>query len=146
MAESRRARLSHWGIGISLALLAACNSPLGSQPANVVLEVNDTGFQPAVVQIAAGQPVEITLKKTGSVEHQLGIADIPLVTQGGGTPEHDMAGMNGTMASGMQQLRVHMVAAPGAMTAMELTPSMAGEYVLRCVVPGHTEQGKLVVK
>lgn len=134
------------GLAAGLALLAACSSLGANQPTTVTVEVNDTGFQPAVVEIAAGQPSRIVLKNTGSVEHQLGISDIPLVTQGNGVAGHNMAGMNGTMAPGMEQLMVHMMAAPDTMTSLDLTPSMAGQYTFRCVIPGHSEQGTLVVK
>lgn len=95
--------------------------------------------------MAAGETAKLPLKNSGSVEHQLGIAEIPLVTQGGGMAGHNMAGMDGTMAPEAEQLQVHLVAALGATTSLELTPTQAGEYAFRCVAPGHTEQGTLVV-
>lgn len=134
------------GLAAGLALLAACSSLGADQPTTVTVEVNDSGFQTAVVEIVAGQPSRIVLKNTGTVEHQLGITDIPLVTKGSDAAGHSMAGMSGTMAPEMEQLMVHMMAAPGSMTSLDLTPSMAGEYTFRCVIPGHTEQGTLVVK
>lgn len=139
-------RRLRWGIGMALLLLAACSNLGKSQPAGVMVEVNDAGYQPTTIEMAAGEAALLTLKNTGSAEHQLGIAKIPLTTQGGGMAEHNMAGMDGTMAPGTEQLQVHLVAAPSATTSLELTPAKAGDYTFRCIAPGHTEQGMLVVK
>lgn len=109
----------------------------------VTVEVNEAGYQPATVEITAGETANLTLKNTGSVEHQLGITEIPLMTQGGEMA--GMAGMDDTMVPEMEQLQVHLVAASGAATSLELTPTKPGEYTFRCVAPGHTEQGTLIV-
>ena len=111
---------------------------------SVTVEVNDRGYQPATVEVATGETVKLTLKNTGDVEHQLGIAEIPLMTQGG-AEGHSMAGMEGTMVPETEQLQVHLVAAPGATATLELTPTKAGEYEFHCLIPGHTEQGTLIV-
>lgn len=138
-------RWFRWAGSVGLLLLAACTSLGAGRTAEVTVEVSDGGYQPATIEMAAGETAKLTLKNSGIVEHQLGIAEIPLVTQGGGMAGHNMAGMDGTMAPEAEQLQVHLVAAPGATTSLDLTPTQAGEYAFRCVAPGHTEQGTLVV-
>lgn len=145
MAGSRRLRWSCWGISMALILLSACTSLGGDRTTEVTIEVNDVGFRPSTIEIAAGELAKLTLKNSGSVEHQLGIDEIPLVTQGGGMAGHNMAGMDSAMAVEAEQLQVHLVSAPGATTSLELIPSVIGEYLFRCVAPGHMEQGTLIV-
>jgi uncharacterized cupredoxin-like copper-binding protein len=133
-----------WGICLLVLLLTACSN-FGTQTAEVTVEVNEIGYQPTTIEFAVGMATKLNLKNVGSVEHQLGITEIPLAVRGGGVAEHNMAGMNGAMAPETEQLQVHLVTLPGATTSLELTPTKTGEYAFRCVAPGHTEQGTLVV-
>lgn len=133
------------GLLLLCLLLTACTQ-YGGQVVEVSIEVNASSYFPAVTEVEAGKTTKLTLKNSDTVEHQLAITEIPLVTQGGGTAEHNMAGMDGTMAPEIEPLQVHLVAGPGVTTSLELTPSKAGEYLFRCVIPGHTEQGTLIVK
>ena len=124
---------------LAVFLLAACAS--GNPVNTVVVEVKDTDYTPALLEVPAGEAVKLTLKNTGTQEHQLGIQEIGLMTSGGG-----MSGMSGTMDNMREPLQLHIVAAAGAQNTLEFTPTKPDRYAFFCPVLGHTERGMLIVK
>lgn len=119
--------------------LAACSN--SSTVNTVVVEVKDNGYTPVTLEVPAGESVKLTLKNIGTMEHQLGIKEIALMTSGGG-----MSGMSGNMDNMNRQLQLHIVAAAGAQNTLEFTPTQPGRYAFFCPRPGHTERGTLLVK
>lgn len=123
---------------IAVVLAGCAHSNTGT---SVVVEVKDNGYTPTTLEVPAGVSVKLTLKNTDTMEHQLGIKDIALLTSGGGMS--GMAGMQGNMG---EQLQLHIVAAAGAQNTLDFTPTQPDRYEFFCPVPGHTERGTLIVK
>jgi uncharacterized cupredoxin-like copper-binding protein len=123
-------------------LLSGC-AAAGAESQPVALQLNDTGLSPNSVSISAGQPVELHLENRTGADHELAVADIPLVTSGSG--EHNMAGMSGGMETMNSMPPIHMVIRAREKQSIMFTPSKAGSYEFKCLTPGHEEQGMLIV-
>ena len=131
--------------------LAACSGFAGRASLQMItVEVQGMHYQPASIEVAAGQPVEITFKNSDSVDHDFSVMEFPLVNgtpvdSGSPVPGHDMAGM-----SGMGDVpALHMAAGKGMTSGLKFTASKPGSYMIYCTVPGHKEAGMvgtLVVK
>jgi len=129
----------------SFFLVTACAVSPGS--VKVSLEAAEFKYNPAALEVSAGQPVELTFNNVGALEHDFTIQEIPLegeVSASGGMdmPSHEMGGM--TTAP-----HLHIAAAAGQTSTLKFTPTKPGEYEFSCSVPGHKEAGmigKLVVR
>ncbi len=95
----------------SLALLSACSGGGGSGPS---LELKEYSFTPNTVTLTAGQPVTLTLKNTGTLQHDFAIPDLNVTSP---------------------------VVNPGQTTTYTFTPSRAGTFQFICNQPGHKEAG-----
>jgi len=132
-------------LALTLALvLAACG---GGQPTvkEITLDAEDIKYGTTTLEVAAGQPVKLTLKNVGALDHDFNIAEIPvanLAEQSGGMAGHDMGGITEAPA-------VHVATTPGASATIEFTPTKPGAYEFFCATAGHKEAGMigtLVVK
>jgi|SRR5579859_1063795 len=132
-------------------LLAACSGAAArANLQTITVEAQGMHYQPAQLEVTAGQPVEITFNNRDSVDHDFSVMEFPLVNgtpvaAGSPVPGHDMGGM-----SGMGDVpALHMAAAMGTTSTLEFTASKPGPYQFYCTVPGHKEAGMvgtLVVK
>lgn len=111
------------------------------------ITVQGTGmsYQPAMIEVMAGQPVKITFQNMDTVDHDMTIMEFPVVMMGA-TQEpiagHDMGGV--TEVPGF-----HMAALMNQTSVLEFTPSKPGTYEFYCTVAGHKAAGMvgtLVVK
>lgn len=140
-----RATVGFISIVLSVVLLAAC----GESPASttVSIAIAEGGFEPARVEVTRGKAVTVRLQNSAAQEHQWAIQELPMVVQGKADPmaAHNMAGMDGSQM-GENPPQLHLVAPPGQSTELTFTPSKAGEYEFRCILPGHSEKGVLVVR
>lgn len=131
---------------VGTLLLTACSS---GDPAAVEVSILADGqrFSPARIEVLAGKPVTLNFYNLGNEEHQIAIQDIPLIVQDKVDPlaVHAMEGMNSPMARGVSP-QVHAVAPVGKQAQLTFVPAKAGQYVFRCILPGHTEDGILVVQ
>jgi uncharacterized cupredoxin-like copper-binding protein len=57
-----------------------------------------------------------------------------------------MSGMSGDMSDLEPPPQLHLVAAAGTSNSLAFTPTKAGQYEFKCIAPGHTETGTLVVQ
>ncbi len=102
-------------------------------------------FQPATVEVLAGQPVKLMFRNNDTVEHDFSILEIPVVSMGptqAPMAGHDMSGM-------AAEPQLHVAAAMGQSAALEFTPTKPGTYEFFCTVAGHKEagmRGTLIVK
>ena len=126
-------------------LLAACSGAGSTNQANTVtVEAKEFGFGPASLEVAAGQPVNLTLRNAGTLEHDFSVLEFPLegaAAEAGGM-QHDMPGMT-------QAPELNVAAAAGQSATLTFTPSKPGTYEFFCTVSGHKEAGMtgtLVVK
>jgi len=126
-------------------LIAACSSDPASVEVSILADGNR--FSPARVEVLAGKPAILNFYNIGTEEHQLAIQDMPVIVQDGADPlaAHAMEGSNSPMPTNLTA-QVHAVAPVGEQTQLTFVPAKAGEYVFRCILPGHTEDGILVVQ
>ena len=135
--------MQFYRIGLSLVvvlLLSACGAATTSTPTTQKLTVSakEFSYTPATLEVASGQPVEITLQNTGSVEHDFSITEIDLA----GSPTSTGETQSGHMMSGMgEQPKLHVAAAAGGQGTLTFTPTKPGQYQFYCTVAGHKEAG-----
>ena len=125
---SRRFVLVLAAIAVTSLLLVACGGGGGSTGGssagaqNVTASANEFKFDPATINAAPGQTINLTVKNTGSVQH--------------------------TWVQ--KESNVKLTIDPGKTATQTFTaPSKAGTYVFECDVPGHKEAGmtgQLIVK
>ena len=109
--------------GLVLAsVLSACSASASSNPSNDhAITLSDFKFAPANPALTSGQPVRLSVKNTGSVEHDVTIA----------------------------AANVHLAVKPGQTMTKEIASLAAGTYDIVCSIAGHKEAGmvaKLTVK
>jgi len=124
---------------VSLILLSACSSG-SSQPANeLTLEMTDFAYSPPSITVNAGQPVTLTLKNIGQVEHDFVVEKIDVTTkvvQDSGSDAHHAHGAE-------QNYDLHVSAGTGETSVLQLTVSEPGTYKYFCSVEGHEEAGMI---
>lgn len=131
---------------LTTALLTACGN---SQPSvqEVTIEATDIAYSIHQIEVVAGQPVKLTLKDSGTLDHDFSILEIPLVIdhEAEEMPGHDMSNMT---AMGVEP-QLHVATTAGTSNTIEFTPTKPGTYEFFCTVAGHKEAGMtgtLVVK
>ena len=117
-------------------LLTACGG--SAQPAKeITLDASDFAYSPLSVTVPAGEPVMLTLKNSGAVEHDFVIekidASVEMIEDSGSDTHH----MHGTEAS----YDLHFSAQPGETSVIQFTVSEPGTYTFFCSVQGHKEAG-----
>jgi uncharacterized cupredoxin-like copper-binding protein len=145
--------MDHWGrMGLLLALavlLTGCSMFRSAPQRELLVTVDEAGYAPNRLEAQAGEQVTLTLNNVGTQEHHFAIQEIAIVTRGGGVggmPGMDMSGMSGDMSEMGPMPQLHLVAAAGTSNTLEFTPSQAGEYEFKCIVPGHRETGTFIVQ
>lgn len=96
---------------------AAAVAPI---PSSLTIKATDFGFEPRVIQVAAGQPITLSFENQGAMVH-----------------DWVLEGTN-----------KHLTAKAGQSQTQTFTFDQPGEFDLVCSIPGHTEwgmKGKLVV-
>ena len=126
-------------IVLSFALLLnACGE--SAQPGTqIVLDAADFIYSPTSVKIPVGEPVMLTLRNTGAVEHDFVIekidANIDMVQDSGSDAHH----AHGAEAN----YDLHFSAQPGETSIIQFSVSEPGNYTFYCSVVGHKEAGML---
>lgn len=144
-----------WFVAVCLmtVLMAACGSSSESSSttdlptAEFTIVATDIAYDTDQLEVAAGQPIAITFKNDGFLEHDFSIMEIE---HSGEVMSHDEGGMDGHDMGHMSDIPdVHVAAAMnGGSSSLEFTPSEPGEYEFFCTVAGHKEAGmvgKLIV-
>lgn len=130
---------------LAALVLAACGAQPKTQEATI--EAKDIAYGTTTLEVVAGQPVRLTLKDIGTLDHDFSIMEIPIVVNAEAQPMagHDMSGMSGTDV----EPQLHVAAMAGGSNTIEFTPTKPGTYEFICTVVGHKEAGmvgKLIVK
>lgn len=123
-------------------LLSACAGG-SAQATKVTVTMKEFGFEPNVINVSAGTPVELTLINEGAVEHDFVIEVIPVKDVS--TEGMDMDHMSGDHA----EYDLHSATAAGATSTLSFTVTEPGTYKIICSVPGHLDAGmtgELIVK
>ncbi|MEX2161355.1 MAG: cupredoxin domain-containing protein [Anaerolineales bacterium] len=90
-------------------LLAACGTPT----LKITLIAQDIHWNLTTINAKVGQPIEITLRNEGALDHNLVI----------------------------EEFDIDELVAPGAQAVVTLTFDEAGTYAYICSIPGHEEAG-----
>ena len=130
---------------ILATLLTGCAGAGISQAATeLTVQASDFAYNPASVTVPAGQPVTLTLKNTGNIEHdfvvdKINVTDVEASDSGpamhhqmGHEPEYDL----------------HFFARAGDTAVLNFTALEPGTYEIFCSIEGHKEAGmigKLIV-
>jgi uncharacterized cupredoxin-like copper-binding protein len=111
-------------------LLTACGSSSSSGSGHSInVTMSDFKFEPETVNVAAGKPVTVTLKNTGSVQHTWSVMSNPV---NGSYSDADKASI----------LFSSDTVAPGGEKKVNFTaPTTPGDYQIICTEPGHLEAG-----
>ena len=122
-------------------LLAACSS--GQSVTKITVTVKEFAFDPNVITVTAGEPVELTFINEGAVEHDFAVEVISVTdVSTSGSGDHHMSGDHSNYA-------LHTSTPAGETSTLTFTPTEPGTYQIICSVPGHLEAGmtgELVVK
>jgi uncharacterized cupredoxin-like copper-binding protein len=126
---------------VALALLAACAGgetasrsagvPLGEPQATVEVVMRDLAFEPARIEAAPGEVLELRLVNRGALVHDLTIDEAPVefaVVESGGRA-------GGTRAD------LHFALDARRSMAVQVRVAEPGEYLFYCSVPGHRQSG-----
>ena len=125
---------------IVLLLLSACGAASSATPTTQKLTVaaKEFAYAPATLEVTSGQPVEITLQNTGTVEHDFSITEIELA----GNPTSTGETQGGHMMGGMgEQPKLHVAATASSQGTLTFTPTKPGQYQFYCTVAGHKDAG-----
>ncbi len=120
---------------VPIILFTGC--AVTSKPAtNITLEATDFAYSPALISVPLGEPITVTIKNDGKVEHDFVVQKIDVmnvVQQGNGMDMgHDMSSM---------EYDLHISTLPGESSTITFTPTEAGTYEFFCTVEGHKEAG-----
>lgn len=123
---------------LAAGLLAACAPAApASAPIAVTVQVFQMAYNPATLELTAGQPVELTFQNNDVVDHDFSIQDFPM-RDVSATQEplegHDMSDVH-------DEPELHISALQGTSHALTFTPTTAGTYEYFCTVPGHKDAG-----
>jgi uncharacterized cupredoxin-like copper-binding protein len=123
---------------LSGGVLAACSS--GPEPLEVSIQASEFRFEPATIEVMAGQQVTVMMQNMGTVEHDFVIQDIPVEAMAAESEAegegHTMPGMGTEM-----EPAVHMGAMAGMSDSVAFVPTKPGMYEFYCAVAGHREAG-----
>ncbi len=103
-----------------------------------VVEGRTWRYEPATLEIPAGQRVRLTYVNDGRAEHDMEIPGLPAsnVEREGGVA-HDVSLGGGHRDDDV----VAAHAMPGTTAVVLFTPTQPGEYDFNCTLPGHKEAG-----
>ena len=126
---------------VLMFLLMGCAGAGVSQAAatEITVDATDFAYNPVSVTVPAGQPVTLTLKNTGAVEHdfvvdKINVTDVEASDTGpaahhqmGDAPEYDL----------------HFFARAGDTAVLNFTALEPGTYEVFCSIEGHKEAGMI---
>ena len=124
---------------VSLILLPACAAQSSQTATELTVEMIDFAYQPSSMMVPAGQPITLTLKNTGKIEHDFVVETIDVTTkviEDRGSEVHHAYGAE-------QNYDLHVSARPGETSVVQLTIAKPGTYQIICSVEGHKEAGMI---
>jgi uncharacterized cupredoxin-like copper-binding protein len=130
-------------LGLLLAVafvLGACGAASSTTPTTQKFTVTakEFAYMPPTLEVTSGQPVEVILQNTGTVEHDFSITEIDLAASPTSTGESQDGHMMGGMG---EQPKLHVAAAAGSQGTLTFIPNKPGQYQFYCTVAGHKEAG-----
>lgn len=124
---------------VSLILLSACAAQPSKPAADITVEMTDFAYNPSSITVPVGEPVTLTLKNVGNIEHDFVVEKIDATTK-----MLEDSGSDAHHAHGEQQnYDLHVSANAGDTSVIELTVAEPGTYRVFCSVEGHEEAGMI---
>lgn len=126
-------------VAAALMVLSACSAGQAKPASDVTVEMTDFAYSPSSITISAGEPITLTIKNTGNIEHDFVVEKIDATTdmlQDSGSEAHHAHGEK-------QNYDLHVSANAGETSVLELTVSEPGTYEVFCSVQGHKEAGMI---
>lgn len=123
----------------SLIALTACASKPSEPAKDITVEMTDFAYTPSTITVPVGQPVTLTLKNVGNIEHDFVVEKISAsakVIQDSGSDVHHAHGAQ-------QNYDLHVSAGAGQTSVLQLNVSEPGTYKIFCSVEGHEEAGMI---
>jgi uncharacterized cupredoxin-like copper-binding protein len=124
---------------LSFIVLAACGPQPSAPGADIIVEMTDFAYSPSSITVPVGEPVTLTLKNIGNIEHDFVVEKIDVTTkviEDSGSDAHHAHGEE-------QSYDLHVSANAGDTSVLELTVSEPGTYRIFCSVEGHEEAGMI---
>jgi len=119
-------------------LLTACAGASQQAVTEITVEATDFTYDPVSITVPAGQPVTLTLKNTGKVEHDFVIDNINVAnveaSDSGPAEHHQMS---------QPEYDLHFFAKAGETAVLQFTAMEPGEYEIFCSIEGHKEAGMI---
>ena len=130
-------------------LLTACgSSPESSAVADLPtaefeIVATDIAYDTNQLEVMPGQPIKVTFRNEGALEHDFSIMKLPLSGEVMSTQlEGEMAGHDDDMDNMAEEPEVHVAAnMNGGSNVLQFTPAEPGTYEYYCTVAGHKEAG-----
>ena len=123
-------------LGMLALLLSACAG--SSKPSTeITMTMTEFSYSPSSITVSAGQPVELTLKNDGQIEHDFVVEKIDVSSvsvEGGGVGEHHMSGDH-------SNYDLHVSTSTGGTSVLKFTAYDSGTYKVFCSVEGHEAAG-----
>lgn len=120
------------------AALAACASE--PEPLEVSMQASEFRFEPATIEVMAGQQVTVSMQNTGTVEHDFVIMEIPMEEMATEADPEEEGHSSEEMGMEMDPA-LHMAAMAGMSDSLTFVPTQPGTYEFFCAVAGHKEAG-----
>jgi len=124
-------------VAVSIILLSACAAGPAKPSTEIAVEMTDFAYSPSSITVPAGQPVTLTVKNIGNIEHDFVVEKIDATTnvmQDSGSDTHHAHGQE-------QNYDLHVSAGAGETSVFQLTVSEPGTYKIFCSVEGHEAAG-----
>ena len=119
-------------------LLTSCGGD-AKPTTELTLDATDFAYSPLSITVPAGEPVLLTLKNSGNLEHDFVIEKIDVKTdviQDSGSDAHHAHGAEANYD-------LHFSAQVGETSVIQFTVSEPGTYQFFCSVAGHKEAGMI---
>ena len=120
-------------------LITGCAGASQAAVTEITVDATDFAYSPEAITVPAGQPVTLTLKNLGAVEHdfvveKINVTDVEASDTGpaahhqmGDTPEYDL----------------HFFAKAGDTEVLKFTALEPGTYEIFCTIEGHKAAGMI---
>ena len=119
-------------------LLTGCAGASQQPVTEITVEATDFTYDPVSITVPAGQPVTLTLKNTGKVEHDFVIDNINVANV-----EASDSGPAAHHHINQPEYDLHFFAKAGETAVLQFTAMEPGEYEIFCSVEGHKEAGMI---
>lgn len=134
------------GVAALALITASCGSgesaSSGKPKESITIKMTDNAYSQKVLQVTAGQPVELIFSNEGKVDHEAIIGDEAMQSQHGKEMQTQANDDMGGMGHGGSMDSDALTVKPGESGSMDYTFKASDDgLIIGCHVPGHYESG-----